>query len=234
MKTQKTVDLVIKPPVSLRERVYGAIRDNIFNGAIAPGTRIKESRIADEIKTSRTPVREALHVLEKEGLLESIPRVGYRVKEITWTEVAEICEIRIANETLAARWAIDRITPKYIKMLEDNLARAEKDIKSEDPLAFVAHDTEFHEILARASGSERLWELCHLLHRNMLRYRMRSYYTKESVKKALKGHRAILASIKLKDKDKVALAIRDHLKWVKEDIKEKVFSDKKPKSTKGI
>jgi GntR family transcriptional regulator, rspAB operon transcriptional repressor len=230
MKAQKTVDLVIKPPVSLREKVYGVIRNNIFDGVIAPGTRIKESRIAKEIKTSRTPVREALHILEKEGLLESIPRVGYRVKEIKWTEVAEICEIRIANETLAASWAIDRITPKYIKMLEDNLARSEAVIKSQDPLAFVAHDTEFHEILSRASGSERLWELCQLLHRNMLRYRMRSYYTKASVQKALEGHHQIFASIKLKDKAKVATAIRDHLKWVQKDIKEKVFSDQQSKS----
>src|SRR4030042_1887168 len=76
-----------------------------------------ETRLAEEIRTSRTPVREALHMLEREGLLESIPRVGYRVKQIHWNEVEEVCEIRAVNETLAARWAMDRITHQELQAL---------------------------------------------------------------------------------------------------------------------
>ncbi len=95
--------VAIKRPVSIREKVYAAVRDNILDGRIAPGERVVETRLAEEIKTSRTPVREALHMLEREGLLEAIPRVGYRVKQITLDEIDEICEIRKANECLAAR-----------------------------------------------------------------------------------------------------------------------------------
>ena len=62
-----------------------------------------ETRLAQQINTSRTPVREALHMLEMEGLLEPIPRVGYRVKRIEWDEVEEICAIPAVNESLAAR-----------------------------------------------------------------------------------------------------------------------------------
>ena len=124
--TPKQLKLVIKEPVSIREKVYTAIRNLILDGTFPEGERLVESRIAEQIKTSRTPVREALHLLEKEGLLESIPRAGYQVKPLLWEEVEEICQIRIANETLAARWAMKRITPKDLLLLDNNLAEAEQ------------------------------------------------------------------------------------------------------------
>jgi DNA-binding GntR family transcriptional regulator len=78
---EKRPRLVIGRTVSIREKVYDVIRNGILNGRIAPGDRMVETRLAKQIKTSRTPVREALHMLEMEGLLEAIPRVGYRVKQ---------------------------------------------------------------------------------------------------------------------------------------------------------
>ena len=174
---EKTVNLVIKRPVSIREKVHSVIRDDILNGRMPPGERIIENRIAQDIKTSRMPVREALHSLEREGLIESIPRVGYRVKELGWEEVEEICEI-----------------------------------------------------LARASGSQHLLELCQTLRRHMLRYRIQSLYFEESAIRAIKGHRHILESIKKKDKSGVEPAIRKHLGWVKFDIKENIFNQQHDKS----
>ena len=226
----KTVNLVIRRPVSIREKVHSVIRDDILNGRIPPGERIIENRVAQDIKTSRTPVREALHSLEREGLIEAIPRVGYRVKELRWEEVEEICEIRIINETLAVSWAIDRITPKEIKLLENNLSRSEAEVKRGNPKSLVEHDAEFHEILARASGSQHLLELCQMLRRHMLRYRMQSLYLEASAIRAIKGHRNILESIKKKDKSGIEPAIRKHLEWVKFDIKENVFSQQHDKS----
>ncbi|MBW2016402.1 MAG: GntR family transcriptional regulator [Deltaproteobacteria bacterium] len=162
---ENTLKISIQNPVSIREKVYRVIRDEILNGNIAPGARLIETRLAKQIKTSRTPVREALHLLEREGLLVAIPRVGYRVKQLSWDEVEEICEIRAVNETLAARWAIKRITSKNIRALEKNIEEAEREVKEGNPKAFVERDAEFHEILVRASGSERLMELCEQLRR---------------------------------------------------------------------
>ena len=227
---KKTVNLTIKTPLSIREKVYNTLRDDILDGRISPGERLIENRIALEIKTSRTPVREALHTLEREGLVESIPRVGYRVKEIKWDEVEEICEIRIVNETLAANWAIDRIKPREIKALENNLDSAKKETKKGNPKSFVGYDAEFHEILAKASGSQRLIELCQLLRRHMLRYRMQSLYTQDSALRAIKEHHHILTQIKKMDKRGVESAIREHLQWAKSDIKEKAFNKKLEKS----
>ena len=146
--------LVIENPVSIREKVYEYIRNRILSGKITPSTRMVETQLANEIGTSRTPVREALHVLEMEGLLEAIPRVGYQVKELKWEDVEEICEIRAVNEILACRWAMQRISPDDLKSIEDNLTLAEAEIKEGHPETFVERDAEFHELLVKASGSE--------------------------------------------------------------------------------
>ncbi len=210
--------LIIRKPVSIRHKVHAAIRDLILDGTLRPGERLVENRIAERIKTSRTPVREALHLLEKEGLLESIPRAGYRVKPLHWEEVEEICAIRVANETLAARWALKRITPKELLALETNLTLAEHEVTQGNPKAFVHRDAEFHEILAHASRSERLLELCQLLRKHMLRYRVESVYLTENAVRAITGHRRILEHLRAGDEPGLEEAIREHLEQSKRDI----------------
>ena len=221
----KKFKLTIRQPLSIREKVYDVIRNDILNGHIAPGERVVEARLAEQIKTSRTPVREALHMLEREGLLEAIPRVGYRVKQITWGEIEEICEIRAVNECLAARWAMKRMTPKELRALEDNLCLSEAEVNQGNPRSFVEFDAEFHEILSRASGSARLLELCQMLRRHMLRYRIESIFRKENVLRALKGHKRIVDCIKRKDQAGVEMAIKQHLDQSKRDIQLYAFDE---------
>ncbi len=214
---------MIKDPISIRKKVYTALREHVLDGSFPPGERLVESRIAEQIKTSRTPVREALHLLEGEGLLESIPRAGYRVKSLHWEEVEEICEIRVVNETLAARWAMKRITPTELVALEKNLRVAEHEVRSGNPTAFVHRDAEFHEILAHASRSERLLELCQLLRKHMLRYRIESLYLPETALRAIQGHRRILEALKASDESGLEKAIRNHLEQSKVDTRRYAF-----------
>lgn len=221
-RPQAKIRLSIKPPVSIREKVYRTIREDILNGRFRQGERMVESRLAGEIHTSRTPVREALHMLEREGLLESIPRVGYRVKTIRWSEVEEICEIRTVNEILAARWAMIRMTAEQLHALEENIAASKREVLDGDPRSFVDRDAEFHEILARASGSTRLLELCQLLRRHMLRYRMESLYTGETAFDAIDGHTRILECLKNKDEEGLEWAVRKHLEFAKKSIQSRV------------
>ena len=222
---RKKININLPKQVSIREKVYSTVRNDVLSGRIAPGERIVEARVAREINTSRTPVREALHMLEREGLLEAVPRVGYRVKTVDQDDMEELCEIRIINETLSAQWAIDRITPKELQTLEENLEEAEAEVRNGNPKAFVDYDATFHEILSRASGSKRLFELCQFLCRHMLRYRIESVHSEETALRAISGHKVILESIKSRDKDAVASAIRNHLEWVKTDIRDAVFDN---------
>ena len=220
---EERLDLNIGSQDSIRQKVYRHLRDEILDGRISPGSRMVESRLADSIGTSRTPVREALHLLEGEGLLESIPRVGYRVKGLDWDEVEEIVGIREVNETLAISWALKRITLEELKALEENVVQAEAAIRSGRPESAVDYDAEFHEILVRASGSARLTELCQSLRRHMLRYRIGSLSRPEVGLEAVGGHRRILNCLKDSDLEGAQKALREHLETSKRAIRRTQF-----------
>ena len=210
--------LVIKDTTTIRRKVYLYLREQVLSGEIGPLQRLIEARIAKEIGTSRTPVREALHTLEMEGLLESIPRVGYKVRTLSDREVDEICQIRTAIETLAAGWAIEKDHKKLVNNLRKNIAAMEQRVARGEVRAFVDVDAQFHEIIAGLSGSRRLLELAQTLRGHMVRYRVQSVYVADNVLRAIQGHKAILAAIEKQDQKAVAEAIRHHLEQAKRDI----------------
>ena len=219
-------DLIIEHRMPIRQKVYDYLRNQILSNHIPAGTRLVEGRIARQIQVSRTPIREALHNLEMEGLIESFPRAGYLVKELKWEDVEELCEIRAVNEILAARWAMRRIIPEQIEAMKASLDAAEAETRAGRPELFVERDAEFHEMLVKASGSRRLLELCQMLRRHMLRYRVESLYVAEAALRAIAGHRRIITCLETKDDIGIETAIRDHLEQSKRDIHRFAFGAK--------
>lgn len=205
-------------PCSIREIVYKRISELILTGKLAPSERIMENKLSKQLGVSRTPIREALHILEMEGFLEAIPRVGYQVKEILWSEVDDICEIRKVNETLAACWAMNRISPQELNMLQQNVDEAEAAVKGGNPRRFIDLDVDFHNILMRASQSRQLAEICQTIRRHMVRYRIESSYDAGMVLISVDGHRRILDRLKAHDVAGITQAINDHLDHVKLEI----------------
>jgi DNA-binding GntR family transcriptional regulator len=217
--------LIIKNSKSIRQRIYDHLREQLLNGEIPPRQHLVEAKIAKKIGTSRTPSREALHSLELEGLIESIPRVGYVVKPINEDEVEEICEIRAAIEGVGARWAMEKALHKLIEDLRKNILVSEEKLAQGDPKAFVELDAQFHETIARLSGSRRLQELGQTLRRHMLRYRIQSIYLTENVSRAIQGHKGILEAIEKGHLEEVNRAIRYHLEQSKKDILRYAFKE---------
>ena len=217
--------LVIKDTKTIRKRIYEHLREQLLNGEIAPPEHLIEAKIAKELGTSRTPVREALHSLELEGLIESIPRVGYVVKAISEEEVEEICEIRMAIEGVAVRWAIEKAYKKLVEELEKNISIAEEKVSKGNVRAFVDMDAQFHEIISKFSGSKRLLELAQTLRRHMLRYRIQSIYSVDNVLRAINGHKGILRAIEKRNLEEVNQAIRHHMEQSKSDILRYAFKE---------
>ncbi len=225
--------LVIKETKTIRRRIYEHLREQLLNGEIPPLQHLIEAKIAEDLGTSRTPVREALHSLELEGLIESIPRVGYVVKSTSEQEVEEICEIRMAIEGVAARWAMEKAHQKLIEELKKNIFISNGKVSKGDAKAFIDLDARFHEIIARYSGSQRLLELAQTLRRHMLRYRIQSIYSVENVLRAIEGHKGILRAIEKRDLEEVNQAIRHHMEQSKSDILRYAFKETpKPKLQK--
>jgi DNA-binding GntR family transcriptional regulator len=219
MSAKNDHTLVIEQPVPIRKQVYEHLRNQILSQEIQPSSRLVEAQIAQEIGISRTPVREALHLLEKDGFIESIPRVGYKVKQLDWEELDQIFEIRRINESLACRWAVQKIDARGLKALEKNLAQSRAVIAKGEPNLFLKFDEEFHEILGCASGSRHLLELCKQLRRLMLRYRAASLRNLKAVEIALEDHARILERLKRRDAAGLEKALEEHLVYSKEDIR---------------
>jgi DNA-binding GntR family transcriptional regulator len=198
--------------------VYEHVREKIFSGEIKPGQRLVEATVAKEIGTSRTPVREAFHNLQKDGLIESIPRVGYRVLSISQEEVIQICKIREALEIIAANWAMQKSYTTVIQELGGIIAKSKEKIAQNDIYSYADLDAQFHETIARLSGSTHIMEITQLMRRHMLRHRVTSFFHTDVFVRALDGHELIYKAIERRDPDEVERAIRYHLDLSLRDI----------------
>lgn len=224
--------LVIKDNVTIRKKVHNHVREQILSGEIGPHERLIETKIAKEIGTSRTPVREALHNLELEGLVESIPRVGYMVKALDDQEVAEIWEIRCLIEGLAARWTAEKAGEKAVRELRKNISLAEEKVARGDLMAFVDLDAQFHETIAKLSGGKRLLELSQTLRRHALRYRIESINLPDTALRAIEGHKKIVEAIEKGNPEEISDAIKAHLDQSKKDTLRYAFEGGKRRGSK--
>lgn len=221
--------LVIEATPTIRRKVHHHLREQILNGQISPNERLIETRIAQDIGTSRTPVREALHNLEMEGLIESIPRVGYKVRPVSGEEAAEIYEIRCLIEVLAIQWAMEKEKATLVAELKANIDLAQERLSAGDLGALVDLDAQFHETIARLSGGRRLLELAQTLARHALRYRLQGLYGPGSAERALSGHRRILAAIETGAEEEIRAAVVVHLAQFKEDAYRDIERKRKEK-----
>jgi GntR family transcriptional regulator, rspAB operon transcriptional repressor len=214
---------VIENQVTIRKKVYHYLRERILTGAIVPGERLVETKIAKEIGISRTPIREALHNLEVEKLVKPIPRVGYVVEKMSARDLEQICELREVIEALAARRAVEKAHEKLLKELGRNMARQEREVSRGNFRSYIDLDTQFHEIIAQLSGSDRIFELVRTLRRHMLRYGLKAALFTDTALRSMDGHRRIYRAIEEGDPDAVTEAVRLHLRTAREDIVEYVF-----------
>lgn len=209
---------------SIREKVHEHLRQSILEGIIQPGEKLVETHIAAQMGVSRTPVREALPILENEGLVEAVWN-GFRVTPVSWKDVEEICALRIANESLAALWALDRITPAELEEMEQYCLATEAEVRRGELDSFVKRDAGFHELLYKAAGSERIFKICEMLRDHMARFRVKYFLNLRTAQIAVRGHRAILENFKAGDRQGLRGAIEVHIELAKDIIRECAFSD---------
>ena len=134
-------------------RIYEELLRQILHGALEGGALISESDIAKQMESSRTPVREALLMLEGEGLVRRYPGRGYLVAEITPQDVDDIFELRIPLELLALRRAYSALTPELLRDMREQLERLDETSSPDD---FYRADRRLHELLALSCGNSRL------------------------------------------------------------------------------
>lgn len=215
MKILKTTK---KTAESLTARVYRDLRQAILTGKISGGTRLVESTLAAEMKVSRTPIREALHQLASEGLLYSIPRVGYMVEEMSERDVVDLYTTRIAIEQIATEWAINNITPNELESMRMNLQMTNEAISNGLVEKLTELDKEFHGIIYKACRNKTLYQICRTISDHSLRFRMALIQFPGMAEKTKTGHHKIYEAILAKDPVKAAAEIETHLQKAQDDI----------------
>jgi DNA-binding GntR family transcriptional regulator len=205
---KRTVFSQSKP---IRESVYESLRKTIISGIIPVGERIVEKEYAERLNISRTPVREALRMLEMEELVENVPRVGIVVKRISVDDVIEIYKIRNNLEVLASITAMENITEEEIKEIEDLLDLTEQKNREGDIEEVMRLFAVFNSKIYEASKMKRLAGMISKLNEYLQRFRNISISENERREKALREHREILSAIVEKDKENIDEIIRKHL-----------------------
>ena len=195
----------------LRELVCEHIREAIINGTFAPGERLMEIQMADEMGVSRTPVREAIRKLEMEGFVVMIPRRGTYVSNMSIKDINDVYEIRISLDTLAAGLAAERISDEELEELQRLLVKVGNAIEENDMAKVVEADIEFHDVLYKASRNERLRNIINNLREQITVIRGVSMRYPGRLKDTQEEHRRLVESIAARNVEKSQEMARIHL-----------------------
>jgi len=195
----------------LREIVFESLREAIINGVLKPGERLMEVQLAEEMGVSRTPIREAIRKLELEGFVIMVARKGAYVAGISMKDVADVFEIRAALEGLAASLAAERITDEEKEEMERLLVRKAACVEAGDYDSLTEIDTEFHELLYKASRNERLMQIISNLREQINRFRMVSLAFPGRGREALEEHKKIAEAIAERDAALAQALAQEHI-----------------------
>lgn len=180
---------------SLTAKVYSHIREDIIEGRYQNGDFLVETKLAEELDVSRTPIREALKQLELEDLVVSIPNKGVMVQGMTSHDIDDIFTIRHMIEGQAAFWAAERIDDANLARLTEIIELMEMYTRKNDAANLARLDTEFHDVIYSASDSRVLRHILAQLHQNTRQVRQSSLTTPERPTHSLSEHRAIFEAI---------------------------------------
>ena len=134
------------------EQVYRRVREAILEGEIAPGAVMSQVALADELGVSRTPLREALRMLQSEGLVDAQANRRVTVRPISATDVEELVVMRVALETEAIRLSVERLQPEAIAGLEGRLAEMAHFAKAKDYERWTHPHKAFHRGITAPAG----------------------------------------------------------------------------------
>lgn len=213
----------------LREVVFNTLRQAILTGELKPGERLLEIQLANKLGVSRTPIREAIHKLELEGLVTMIPRRGAEVSQITEKNLRDVLEVRRTLDALCAELACERICEEEKIQLKEACEAFEKATKTKDARAIAEADVALHDIIVKATGNARLVQLVNNLAEQMYRYRFEYIKDENQHEHLVEEHRIIYESIINQDKETAAKIAKLHIDNQEKSIMEQIYLEQNVK-----
>jgi DNA-binding GntR family transcriptional regulator len=192
------------------DAAYQALRQGILQGDLAPGERLRSDALANDLKVSRTPVREALRKLEAEGLVQRAGS-GLIVREFSEHDLTELFYVREALEGMAARLAAENATPGEVAEIRELLDDMEAVRERGDVAALRPLTAEFHRLIGRAAHNGRLLQSLESLLEHVRQMQTSTLLQVEGrPAEALKEHRDLLQAIEARDAERAERLARSH------------------------
>jgi DNA-binding GntR family transcriptional regulator len=208
----------------LRDVVFNTLREAILKGELKPGERLMELQLAAKLGVSRTPIREAIRMLEQEGLAVTIPRKGAEVAKMTEKDMEDVLQIREVLDELAASIACEQITAEEMEELKSTMHEFEMSTRTGDVKRIAEADVRFHDIIYQATRNPKLVNILSNLREQMYRYRVEYLKDERNYPILMKEHNEIVEGLSVKKKEQVIAAMHKHVEnqavAVKEIIRE--------------
>ncbi len=186
------------------------IRDAIVEGRLEPGRRLKETELAHELGISRTPIREALLMLQAEDLVTATPNRGAIVRVHEAAELNDLYELRALLEGHAARRAAERISPPELEALRASCDRFAA-VPDDDIGGLVRENQVFHGLILEISGSARLASMVGKVIKLPLVYNSYRWYSHEQTRISVEYHRRLVDAFTAGDADRAEQLMKEHV-----------------------
>lgn len=205
-------DFIIEKPVPYYEQFYHSIKRMIFEGKFKPGDRIIENQLAKEFNVSKSPIREAIRMLEHEGLIVTDEKSRMIVYQPTLKDVEEIYFCRKALESFAVRLMIEKATDEELKKIDELLHKTKIAVEnSEEDNTIISMNEAFHNLIIDYTKNDRLKKQLKDLKSLMYFFRIMNFHGEERSVDIFTQHSAIFVHIKNRDQEKAAAAMLEHL-----------------------
>jgi DNA-binding GntR family transcriptional regulator len=203
---------------SVRERTYEHLKSVILSGRFSPGERLAEEHLAEELGVSRTPVREALHKLEQDGLIEPLETRGFCIPQGSPEEVADLFDLRTVLEGYTLRLICGKVTDEKIKALQEMVEKSVDALNRKKVNELFHWNTQFHDTLHdMVADRRRFHSLIVNMRKYVLRYRKDTLQYPDAARRTIEGHRMIILALKLKDPEICERVMRIHIRQSMED-----------------
>ncbi len=205
------LELNMNAYLPLRDVVFHTLREAILKGELKPGERLMELQLASKLGVSRTPIREAIRMLELEGLAVTVPRKGAEVAKMTEKDMEDVLQIRRALDELAVGLACDNMNEEKLEQLYKALVRFEESTKSGDVKQIAQTDVEFHDVIYQAADNPKLVNMLNNLREQMYRYRVEYLKNHKVYPRLIEEHEKIYEGLRRKDKETVVEIVGYHV-----------------------
>jgi DNA-binding GntR family transcriptional regulator len=202
---------VLQERKPLGQHVFDNLKQAIIRGHIAPGEWLVESHIAEMLGISRTPVREAIHKLERERLIERQPRGGFTVLGLNRADIEETFGIRSVLEGYAARLATVKHQPRELKALEKKIEQYTHCLEKKQVNSLAEINTEFHQLLYDLSKSPQLIHIINGLRDQIFRFRQMILKNDKFAIISNQDHIQMIKFMRKRDADQVEILVREHI-----------------------